>query len=58
MPDNQLARGIQSKSILGLGAEHPVGDVRGEAPNELGDFGGVEFSSNSFFLNSTKSHIH
>ena len=34
IPDNQLARGIQSKSIRGLGAESPVGGLRGRSlPN-------------------------
>ena len=32
IPDNQLARGIQSKSIRGLEAEPPVGGCVGRSP--------------------------
>ena len=34
--DSQLARGIQSKSIWGLGMDFPLAGVGGEAPHELG----------------------
>ena len=37
MPDNQLARKIQSKSIRGLGSEPPSGDIGGGVPYEPGD---------------------
>ena len=39
-PDNQLARGIQSKSIRCLGAEHPAVSVGDEAPLGFGGIGG------------------
>ena len=39
IPDNQLAGGIQSKNIRGLGVEPPVGGVGGQTPQEPGDLG-------------------
>ena len=38
IPDNQLFKEIQSKSVQDLGAEPPVKDVGGYAPHESGDF--------------------
>ena len=43
VPDNQLAREIQSKSIWGLGAEPQMGGVGGEGPPEPGGLGGRSF---------------
>ena len=42
IPDNQLARGIQSESIRGLGAEPQQGSVRSEAPNKNEKVQGAE----------------
>ena len=38
-PDNQLARGIQSKSIWVLRADTTVGGVGGQAPHKAGGLG-------------------
>ena len=40
MPDNQLAMGIQSKSVRGPGAELPVGGVGSNVSFKSGGLGG------------------
>ena len=49
IPDNQLAWGIQSKSVRGLGAEPPVGAVGDQAPHEPKDLGTRSRSNTIFF---------
>ena len=56
--DNQLARGIQFKSIRLMRAEPSVGGVGGEAPHEPGGLGGRALPNVIFFLNSSKSQTN
>ena len=49
IPDNELARGIQSKSFRALGPVPPVGYVEGETPQEPGVLGGWSLLNIIFF---------
>ena len=55
IPDNQLARGIQSKILYDLGMDPLVADVRREAPCEPGGLGGRSPSNAKYFLNQNRS---
>ena len=56
--ENHLARGIQSKSLRGLGAEPPVGGLGGQAPYKNGGFGGRDHPNIKKILSfSTKSTL-
>ena len=53
-----MARGIQSKSIEGLGAETPAEGVGGKALHEPVGLGGRKLPNIHFFLNSSKSQTN